>query len=568
MADFFASVFTKEPEGEIPEPPDQNIVYGLKPLLITEKKVEKILKNLKPDKSPGPDGLHPRLLRELSVSLSKPLSIIFNTSITTGSIPDSWKQGKITALFKKGKKSCAGNYRPVSLTSVVCKCIEKSVREHITEHMNWNKLFSNKQFGFISGRSTVIQLLKVLDEWTKSLDDGKSVDCIYMDFKKAFDTVPHRRLLKKLESYGINGNVLRWVKAFLSNRVQQVAVQGEVSNWLDVQSGIPQGSVLGPLLFVLYINDLPDQVHSPVYLFADDTKIFRTIKNDDDENILQQDLQKLHDWSNKWLLKFHPDKCKVMTIGKDSDRSYILDGHKLQKASHEKDIGVTIDNQLTFDKHINEKINKANSMLSLIRRTFEHLNETNFLPLYKAMVRSHLDYASSVWSPYKMKHIDAIENIQRRATKQIPSLKNLSYEDRLKKLKLPTLTYRRLRGDMIELYKILNNVYDQNISSFLPTKQSLNSRATPRGHHLQLYHPHVNKLIRQNYFSVRVIDKWNNLPPAVVEAPSLNSFKTRLDKCWSKQEGLYNYKIALTHVANRLQTDQELEELDTVATDM
>jgi hypothetical protein len=257
-----------------------------------------------------------------------------------------------------------------------------------------------------------------------------------MDFQKCFDTVPHRRLLHKLQGYGINNQIIQWITEFLIGGKQRVSVECTFSEWMNVLSGIPQGSVLGPLLFVIYINELPKIVKSTTYLFADDTKIFRSINSPEDTKILQEDLDKLQEWSNTWLLKFHPNKCKRMTIGRQTENTkftYILDQgstiHQLENVDHEKDIGVIIDANVEFDKHINAKINKANSMFSIIRRSFQFLSPQNFIPLYKSLVRSHLDYASSVWNPYKQKHIDALENVQRRATRQLPTLSKLLYEE-------------------------------------------------------------------------------------------------------------------------------------------
>ena len=195
----------------------------------------------------------------------------------------------------------------------------------------------------------------------------------------------------------------------------------------NVTSGIPQVSVLGPLLFVLFINDLPDIVESDAYLFADDTKIFKIITKQGDSTILQGYLDRLNIWSYNWLLCFHPDKCKVMFIGKkrEGEQLYTLRETTVQQADEEKDIGVIIDKELTFDQHISEKVNKANSMFALLRRTFKYLDTETFLPLYKTLVRTHLDLASAVWSPYK--HIEQIESVQRRATKQLPGLKGIPH---------------------------------------------------------------------------------------------------------------------------------------------
>ena len=291
--------------------------------------------------------------------------------------------------------------------------------------MKTNKLFSNKQYGFISGRSTTLQLLEVIDKWTEAIDNGKNVDCIYMDYQKAFDTVPHKRLLSKLHSYGISPQLIDWCRSFLLNRKQQVCVCGEYSKWHDVALGIPQGSVLGPLMFVIYINDLPEAVNCDMYLFADDTKIFNIISDKKDSMVLQKDLDTMSTWSDTWLLKFHPEKCKHMKLGKgkqDNYDAYKLIDKPLQTVETEKDIGVVIDKRLNFEEHVGEKVKKANMMTGIIRRSFQFLNEKNFLPLYKALVRSHLEFASSVWSPASAKCINMIEGVQRRATKMIPGL--------------------------------------------------------------------------------------------------------------------------------------------------
>jgi hypothetical protein len=400
LGDFFTSVFTNEPDGTIPELPRVNITEAMEELIITREMVTKILRKLKIEKSPGPDGLHPRFLKELADQLSYPITIIYQTSMRDMELPEEWKQGKISAIFKKGNRKSAKNYRPVSLTSIVCKSLEHIVREHIMKYMAKNKLFSENQYGFMPGRSTTLQLLHVIDKWTEALDEGYHVDTVYMDFMKAFDTVPHRRLIGKLASYGINNPILGWVEAFLSNRVQQVQVNGATSEWMSVTSGIPQGSVLGPVLFIIYINDLPDCVESYAFLFADDTKLFKVIRDENDSGVLQKDLESAITWSNTWLLRFHPDKCIAMTIGKPkgTPAEYKLDmngkEYKLKPVEEEKDIGVVIDTQLNFETHISQKVNKANSIFGLIRRSYTNLDKVAFIPLYKSLVRSLLEYAN------------------------------------------------------------------------------------------------------------------------------------------------------------------------------
>ena len=492
LGQFFSSVFTTEPDGDIPQIPTINLSNEMEVLVIREENVKEILSGLNSGKSCGPDGIHPRLLQELSDILCTPLTKLFNKSLSLGKLPSEWKEGRISAIFKKGSRKIAGNYRPISLTSIVCKTMEHCVRNHIVNHMMINNLFSNQQYGFIRGRSTVLQMLNVMDVWTKAMDKGDSIDTVYLDFTKAFDKVPHNRLMSKLNSIGINTETLNWIKAFLSDRVQQICVNGSNSTWKPVTSGIPQGSVLGPILFVLYINDLPSNILSDVYMFADDTKIFNIIKSPEDQETLQNDLDTLSMWSDKWLLKFHPEKCKVMHLGKAGDTEYsyqLKEGdtyHELSYTEEEKDLGVVIDGKLDFDRHINIKINKASSIMAVIRRSFVSLNGVNFVPLYKSLVRSHLEYASCIWSPYKKKHIEAIERVQRRATKQLPGMKDLPYPERLKILKLPTLVYRRARGDMIETYKLLHDKYYGEYSQLVKLHASHISKEGTRGHSFKL----------------------------------------------------------------------------------
>ena len=541
LATFYSSVFTVEPPGDVPSIPRRHCNVPMPPFVISEDKVEKKLAELNQNKSPGPDSLHPRLLKELAPVLKGPITMLFKRSLEEMELPAVWKIAKITAIFKKGDRKHPGNYRPVSLTSVVCKVLEKLIREHVLLHLKRNNLLTNKQYGFLDGRSTSLQLLKVLDEWTEALDSGDIIDCIYMDYAKAFDKVPHRRLVSKLSAYGLSDEILNWIKSFLTNRFQQVAVNGEVSELKKMTSGIPQGSVLGPLLFVLYINDLPDLLQSQPYLFADDTKIFRIIKNHHDTQILQDDLDKLHEWSSTWLLRFHPQKCKCMRIGNSSDepnnQQYKLDTHTLENTECEKDIGLLVDDALNFEKHLIAKVKKANSMLGLMRRIFQFMDKESFKPLYQSMVRVQLDYLSSVWAPYKKKDIELVEQVQRRATRQVPGLSGLSYPERLKCLDIPSLKYRRARGDMIEVYKIMQEISDPEATLNLPR-----STGPTRGHNLKLFQQRASKDIRKHFFTNRVVKVWNSLPEDVVNAPSVNSFKNRLDKFWNNQPFKYNYE--------------------------
>ena len=269
----------------------------------------------------------------------------------------------------------------------------------------------------------------------------------------------------KLKSYYIEGGILAWIIAFLSGRSQVVKVNDEESVSAPVLSGIPQGSVLGPLLFILYINDLPEILNCETFLFADDTKIFREISSKEDSLALQSDIDELESWSKKWLLKFNIEKCHVLTLGKLENikhtHRYLICQNELEHVFDEKDLGVIFDSDLKFEDHISMKVNKANVIAGLIRRSFSFLDCKLFKKLYVTFVRPHLEYAQSVWAPHLKKHIDMLENVQVRATKLVDGLSNLDYPARLRKLELPTLVYRRARGDMIEVFKHLHT-YDHD----------------------------------------------------------------------------------------------------------
>ena len=361
---------------------------------------------------------------------------------------------------------------------------------------------------------------------------------------KAFDRVPHKRLYTKLVSHGISGNTLAWIESFLSDRKQRVVVNGNLSEWMDVTSGVPQGSVLGPLLFVIFINDLPDVIGnvSIMKLFADDTKLQREISCLHDTQMVQEDIKQMKNWADIWLMEYHPGKCKVLPLGKNELRgsySYKLEDHELEFVTSEKDLGVIFDNQLTFDSHMADKVNKANRLLGMIRRTFQYLDRESFLILYKSLVRSQIEYANQVWAPKLERQIESIENVQKRATRFIPGLKGLSYEERLRVLKLPTLTYRRLRGDLIETYKILTCKYDQDVcKDFLKLRED----SARRGHNLKLFKLRSNNNLRARSFPHRTVNVWNILPQEVVNAKNVLTFERRLDACLANQPMIYDYK--------------------------
>ena len=306
---------------------------------------------------------------------------------------------------------------------------------------------------------------------------------------------------------------------------------------MPVKSGIPQGSVLGPILFIIFVYYLPVNIKSSLKIFADDTKLFKVVADIHDKNELQQDLKSLAKWSKKWQLPFNEAKCKIIHYGKKNPKNqYDMNGVVLECDTEEKDLGVTFDSDLKFSTHIQNIAAKANSRVGIIKRTFCTLNKENFPLLYKSFVRPLLEYCTPVWCPTLSKDILALEKVQRRATKLVKGLQNVEYEDRLKILGLPTLLYRRKRADMLEVYKILHGFSNVDSEKFF----QINKREGSRGHSLKLIKPKPNTDMRKNSFSHRIVNTWNSLSEEVVSADSINSFKDRLNKFWKDEPGKFN----------------------------
>ena len=349
----FQSVFTREDDSTTPMMSGPSFPSILD-IDITTQGVRKLLQNLKINKASGPDGIPNRILKETAQQIAPALTAIFQYSLNHGVVPDDWCEANVAPVYKKGSRHQAVNYRPVSLTCVCCKIMEHIICKHIMNHLEQYDILTSLQHGFRHGHSCETQLLLTLHDMTQLYDKKHQIDVAILDFSKAFDTVPHRKLLHKLHHYGVKGNILKWIESFLTNRTQRVLVEGEFSKSVKVLSGVPQGTVLGPLLFLCFINDLPNEVISQVRLFADDCLLYRPIKSAEDHIILQQDLTKLETWANTWGMKFNAQKCYVLRIcrsKKQSEYFYNLNDHILE--------------------HVNKTSRKANSILAFLRRNLK-----------------------------------------------------------------------------------------------------------------------------------------------------------------------------------------------------
>ena len=530
----YQSVFVQEPPGDSP-PPDY-VFNGptLEDINFSVNEVKELLKNLKENSAPGPDNVACKILKECRESLSLPIFIIMKKSFESGCLPVNWLRANITSIFKKGKRDEPLNYRPISLTSVICKLMEKILRKRIIEHLENNNIFSAHQHGFRAHRSCLTALLEYFEDITKALDENVPIDAVYLDCQKAFDSVPTKRLLTKVHAVGIRGKLYEWIKAFLTGREQRVQIRGESSSWCNVTSGVPQGSVLGPVLFLIYINDIVMNIESTIKIFADDAKVYRKIRSFEDSAILQTDLDHLSEWSRKWLLKFNSQKCKVMHFGHSNPKNaYSLNQNLLEISTEEKDLGVHVSDSFKFSNHISKIAAKANSILGRINRAFENKDKEIIKLLYVSMVRPHLEYAVQSWSPYLRKDIYLLEQVQRRATRLIPEIRHLPYEERLKALNLTSLEDRRTRGDLIEVFKMVHGIENIDYKKFFSISTGGPSCQT-RGHRLKIELPFSRTEKRKNFFSIRSINAWNKLPSVVVLSPNVNTFKNRYDDHMNK----------------------------------
>ena len=397
----FTDVFTKSEHSQVPLL-DRSAPFR-EDIVVTKEGVTKLLKGLNPSKALGPDELYPRVLKELATELGPVFAHLFQQSIGKGEIPKEWSLANICPLFKKGDRSLACNYRPVSLTCVPCKLLEHIVCSNIMAHLDEHRLLSEKQHAFRKWHSCETQLITVIDDWAKILNNQGQVDTFILDFEKAFDTPPHELLKSKLFSYGIGGKTMKWIDAFLCFRQQGVVVNGVKSDWAPVVSGVPQGTVLGPLLFSLHINDIMSDIESEIRLFADDCVCYREIKDIEDTLKLQKHIDRLGVWARKWGMRFQPVKCNMMQLTNKHNKiqaSYTLEGTVLKNVDSIKYLGVTITSDLKWNSHIRNVCSKANRTLGFLRRNLFSCPQDVKEAAYKSLVRPILEYGSTVWDPH------------------------------------------------------------------------------------------------------------------------------------------------------------------------
>ena len=545
MAELFAEAFSSVYRSDVlPNPAPHQLFDGsLRDISFSVDEIRCLLNSLNDSSSMGPDSVHPRVLKSCADTLAYPLYLIFNDSFYSGVLPTEWTTSNIIPIFKKGTRCNPLNYRPISITSVCCKTMERIVTDRLVEYLESNGILAEEQFGFRKGRSVEDQLLLAYDDVTEWLDQGYVVDIIYFDCSKAFDVVNHSELLNKLRGLGIEDFFLDWIHAFLTGRLMCVVIEGESSNFKDVRSGVPQGSVLGPILFLIYVNFLAHGILCKFYIFADDLKIYLRIRYYDitstviDLSAGQHDVDLVNSTAKSWGLSMNADKCAVMRFQR-GDRidwsslgaysSYYLDNVPIRFVESHCDLGVTVDSSLKFHLHIQTIVNKAAGLMSNILRSTLCRSASFMIPIYKTYIRPLLEFSVSVWATGYIGDLNLLESIQRRWTRNIVGLENLDYSERLHFLDLYSVKGRLGRADLIKCWKIFHGksaIGPQDIFNLAP-------RVGTRGHSLKLSPRHVNLECRKRFFSERCVHNWNALPSCIVDCTNLDTFKKYLhDHC-------------------------------------
>jgi hypothetical protein len=407
--------------------------------------------------------------------------------------------------------------------------MEQIIVHDTCAYLRQNHLITKEQHGFLTKRSTTTNLLETINDWTLIINNKKSVSAVYVDFSKAFDVVVHSKLFLKLAAYGICGNLLEWIKCFLSNRTHVTRVGSSLSNSADIRSGIVQGSCIGPMLFLLYINDVTSILNSQINckIYADDLKLYTEIVSDDDFYSMQSTIDELYKWSVLWQLNISVGKCSTMIVSTRSNYSchYCLNGTVLPDCASVRDLGVQIDSRLKYYEHVDIITSKARQRLGLLFKCFITRDPIILTKAYITYIRPILEYASPVWNSTVVGTVYKIESVQRSFTRRINGLADLQYKERNCVLHLESLELRRLKADLIIAYKLIFGLIDVDCKQFF----TLRNHCLTRGHTYRVVVQKFNVNCRRNFFSVRISNAWNNLPVNLVDFSSVFSFKNSLD---------------------------------------
>ena len=515
---------------------------SLSEIKFSSELIAKAIDEINMSSAAGEDGFPSCLLKMCKDSLCEPIYLIWKESFNSGHIPSSLKRQLITPVFKKGSRLLPSNYRPIALTSNIIKIFERVIRSQLVSYLETHHLISNNQHGFRKGFSCLSELLCHYEEVLSHVNnDYADTDVLYLDFAKAFDKVDHSLLLQKLLRYGIKGKLHKWISSFLKDRFQSVIVDGMKSYPALVLSGVPQGTVLGPILFIIFMNDIELSVkNSNIKCFADDSRLSKSIQTADDRTSLQEDLNNVLIWAKHNNMSLNENKFELLQYHASSrnfnvlielpfvvyENCYLANSTLIEPVDVVTDLGVSMGRDFSFRTHICDIVKKARNKFSWILSSFKTRSVQSILTLFKSLVRPILEYCCVVWCPSTVSDISLLEGVQRTVTSKIVSVNHLNYWDRLKELKLMSLQRRNERYTIIYMYKILHNKVPNHIGVVFQNNARLGIKAKipslPRfKNRLSLY---------DASFSVCGPILWNLVPKVVNSAPSFNIFKNELDK--------------------------------------
>ena len=503
---------------------------------ISSEVIFQLIKNLDPNKAHGYDDISVKMLKLCAPSICKPLTLLFENCVRSGEFPNVWKRSNIVPVHKKGNKQLIKNYRPVSLLPICGKLMEKLMFNSIFNFIDTRNLLSVHQSGFRPGDSCVHQLISIVHEIYSAFDANPSLEVrgVFLDISKAFDRVWHKGLLYKLKCMGINGNLLKLVESFLSNRYQRVVLSGQASSWAEIRAGVPQGSILGPLFFLIYINDLSENLKSTVKLFADDTSIFHVVKDPNTSaEILNHDLTKISEWAYRWKMSFNPDPSKQAQeilfsnkVMKTNHPNIIFNGNTVQKSANQKHLGLILDEKLTFNDHITSKLTTVNKLTSTLRKLYHYMPRDSLVTIYKSFIRPHLDYADVIFDkPSNATFSNRIESAQYNAALAITgTIRGTSKEKLYEELGFETMKDRRWFRRLCCFYKILNNQTPGYLYSLLvPPNRDYNTRR-----YTKFRQVFCRTETFSNSFLPQTIKEWNKLDTSICQAPSYSAFRKAL----------------------------------------
>ncbi len=509
-------------------------------MVITEQEICDVTRNLEIKKAAGPDEISHRMLHETSLTLCKPLCILFNKSLQEGVYPNNWKLANVMPLFKKGQPNLPSNYRPISLISCIGKVMERIIFKHIYNHLHTNNLIYKHQSGFIPGHSTVYQLIDIYHQICTAIDEKKSTCIVFCDISKAFDRVWHTGLYFKLRQYGINGRLLRWINDYLTNRCQRVFVETSYSDIKHITAGVPQGSVLGPLFFLIYVNDIADNLDSITRLFADDSSISDSSANINSIELkINKDLQSLLDWSKQWLVNFNPAKTEAMFFSfiHTVNRPLLyFDNVQLNFVEHHKHLGLTFSQNGTWHEHIYNTIKTASKVLGSMRALKFKLKRTSLNQIYISYMRPILEYASVVWDGCTLYEKSSLEKLQYEAARIVTGLtRSVSIVNLLKEIGWVSLSDRRIIQKLIIVYKLKHEMLPCYLEELFPHLVNEQTPYNLRNNDNFQTIARRTELYSKSYIP-SAISLWNNLDNNTKESESLLSFKSKMKLLYKPPE--------------------------------